>query len=331
MGVSNRYLSDGGWHPSLLLGGGTMSENDDNGGCTLEFRKEPDDSQAGRILRGSIDMHVHCKPDLLPRRQNAIAEVMMAKEMGLRGLVFKNPCYPTMPLADLASKFVPGIDVFGGICLEYECGGLNPYAVETAAKLGAKVVWMPTLTSANSIKIVNRLVKLGIKGKGLSLLNEDGKIASEVIDILHIIKDHDIVLATGHISSRETIAVAEKARQRGINKILVTHAGFPIIMESILSPEERKMRVQEGVMIEYTLAQISPIGQGLTPKQIMDSIHNEGVANCIMSTDSGLALQSPAAESMRLFISNMLWSGMAEEEITQMVKTNPARLLGISD
>jgi len=308
-----------------------MTENDYSYEYNLEFHKEPDDSQAGRILRGSIDMHVHCKPDLLPRRQNIIAEVMMAREMGLRGLVFKNPCYSTMPLVDLVSKFIPGIAVFGGICLEYECGGLNPYAVETTAKLGAKVVWMPTFSSANSINLVNRLVKLGIKGEGLSLLNKDGKIVPEVIDILHIIKDHDMVLATGHISARETIEVAEKAKQLGITKILVTHAWFPILMESILTPEERKMLAGEGIMIEYTLAQISTIGQGLDPKQIMDSIHNEGVANCIMSTDSGLALQPTAAESMRLFISNMLWCGMGEEEITQMVKTNPARLLGISD
>jgi hypothetical protein len=308
-----------------------MSENDYSREYNLGFHKEPDDSLAGRILRGSIDMHVHCQPDLLPRRQNAVAEVMMAREMGLRGLIFKNPCYPTMPLADLVSKLVPGIDVFGGICLEYECGGLNPYAVETTAKLGAKVVWMPTFSSANSINLVNRLVKLGIKGEGLSILEKDGKIVSEVIDILRIIKDHEMVLATGHISARETIELVEKAKQIGITKILVTHAWFPILMESILTPEERKMLATEGVMIEYTLAQISPIGQGLNPKQIMDSIYNEGVANCIMSTDSGLALQSPAAESMRLFISNMLWCGMGEEEITQMVKTNPARLLGISD
>lgn len=308
-----------------------MSENDYSCEYNLEFCKEQDDSPAGRILRGSIDMHVHCQPDLLPRRQNVIMEVLIAREMGMRGLVFKNPCYPTMPLADLAAKLVPGIAVFGGICLEYECGGLNPYAVETAAKLGAKVVWMPTLTSANSINKVNRLVNLGIKGEGLSLLNKDGKIVPEVIDILHIIKDHDIVLATGHISPRETIAVAEKAKQLGITKILVTHAWFPIIMEEILTPEERKMLAGEGIMIEYTLAQISTIGQGLDPKQIIDSIHNEGVANCIMSTDSGLAIQSTAAESMRLFICNLLWCGVAEEEITQMVKINPARLLGISD
>lgn len=308
-----------------------MSENDYSYEYNLEFRKEPDDSQAGRILRGSIDMHVHCKPDLLPRRQNAVAEVMMAREMGLRGLVFKNPCYPTMPLADLASKLVPGIAVFGGICLEYECGGLNPYAVETAAKLGAKVVWMPTLTSANSINKVKSLMKLGIKGEGLKLLDSAGKILTEVVDILHIAKDYGMIVATGHIFPRETFALVEKCKQLGITKVLVTHAWFPIIMESILTPEERKMLAEEGVMIEYTLAQISSIGQGLDPKQIMDSIYNEGVDNCIMSTDSGLALQSPAAESMRLFISNMLWCGMGEEDITRMVKTNPARLLGLAD
>ncbi len=308
-----------------------MSENVDNGGCTLEFRKEPDDSPAGRILRGSIDMHVHCKPDLVPRRQDAIETVLSAKERGMRGLVIKHPCYPTMPLADLTSKLIPDITVFGGICLEYECGGLNPYAVETAAKLGAKVVWMPTFSATNSISQANRVLKLGIKGEGISLLGKDGKIVSEVIDILHIIKDHDIVLATGHISARETIELAEKAKQLGVTKIVVTHAYFPIMMESVLTPDERKMLAKEGVTIEYTMPQILPIGKRYDTKQIMDFMHNEGINNCIMSSDSGFAILPTSPESMRLFIGIMLWCGMSEQEITQMVKINPARLLGISD
>ncbi|MDP6043432.1 MAG: hypothetical protein QF906_00725 [Dehalococcoidales bacterium] len=42
-----------------------------------------------------------------------------------------------------------------------------------------------------------------------------------------------------------------------------------------------------------------------------------------------MTIRSPAAESLRRFISSMLWGDLGEEEITQMVKTNPARLLSL--
>ena len=44
----------------------------------------------------------------------------------------------------MVSKLVPEVNVFGSICLDYEVGGLNSYALEASAKLGARVVWMPT-------------------------------------------------------------------------------------------------------------------------------------------------------------------------------------------
>jgi hypothetical protein len=40
--------------------------------------------------------------------------------------------------------------VFGSICLDYEIGGLIIQALENSVQLGAKVVWMPTFSSANS-------------------------------------------------------------------------------------------------------------------------------------------------------------------------------------
>lgn len=38
---------------------------------------------------------------------------------------------------------------FGGLCLNHPVGGLNPDAVETSLKLGAKVIWLPTNTAEN--------------------------------------------------------------------------------------------------------------------------------------------------------------------------------------
>lgn len=144
---------------------------------------------------------------IMPRRFNAL-------ETGLGGIVLKNHSYPTVHLASLVSKLVPDIAVFGGICLEYECGG---------------------------------------------------KLVPEAVDILKITKDYDMVLATGHISSREIFALVDKAKQLGVAKIVVTHAMSNFLSESILKPEERQMLAKEGVLIEHCVWQISPTGGRTDP------------------------------------------------------------------
>ena len=42
---------------------------------------------------------------------------------------------------------VPGIRVFGGLVLNFPVGGLNPFAVDSYVRLGAKEVWMPSLSA----------------------------------------------------------------------------------------------------------------------------------------------------------------------------------------
>ena len=41
--------------------------------------------------------------------------------------------------------------VFGGVALNQTVGGLNPYAVELALRMGGRMVWFPTLSSAAHI------------------------------------------------------------------------------------------------------------------------------------------------------------------------------------
>jgi hypothetical protein len=56
-----------------------------------------------------------------------------------------------------------------------------------------------------------------------------------------------------------------------------------------------------------------------------------GPENCIMSTDFGQIFNPPPVEGMRMYIENMLRCGITEDEITQMVKKNPARALGLAN
>ena len=293
------------------------------------FQERLDSSPAGRLLKGAIDMHVHLAPALQERRQTALEVALTARENGMKGVVLKNPHYQTAPIASLVSQLVPEVWVIGGICLEYECGGINPHAVEAAAKLGARIVWLPTFSSSNSLRLVAQKRVLDMKGEGISLLDERGRLLPEAVEVLEVVRDYDLALATGHISRREILTVTEKAKQIGITKMLVTHCGSDFLSETILSLEEKRMLVGEGVFMEYSVWQILPQCGGANPADIAAAIRSEGAEHCVMSTDCGGLERSNTAEGMWTFIAAMLRCGLTQEEITLMVKRNPARLLGL--
>lgn len=297
--------------------------------CALVFHRREDQSKIGMLLRGSIDLHVHFDPDTRPRRFNAIETALIACEAGLAGLVLKRHSVPTADIATLVSEVVSDIAVFGGICLEYECGGLNVEAVEACAKMGGRVVWMPVFCSTNSKPLVKSKLGIDTRGDGISILEANGSVLPEVVDILNVVRDYDMVLATGHISAREILALVDKAKQLNVTKILVTHAMSRELSESVLQPRDREMLAHDGVLIEHTAAEMSITGEARSPKEVADAIRGEGARNCIMSTDFG-AVQFPSVgEGMRDFINAMLRCGLSEEEIGWMVKQNPARLLGL--
>jgi hypothetical protein len=293
------------------------------------YHEKVDDSPVGKLLRGAIDTHLHFSPDSMPRRFNAFESALRAREAGLRGIVIKNHTYPTAPLAGMVSDLVPDVAVIGGVCLEYEAGGVNPHAVEMSARHGGKIVWMPVFCSANSRVLVHSKLGLDIPGNGLSILDKDGKLVPEIDEILKIIKEYNMTLATGHISAPEVLALVDRAKLAGVTKIVVTHAMSDFLSESILTPEERQTLAKEGVLIEHCAWQISPTGGMTDPSVVAESINREGPQNCIMSTDSGGVPHPVMTEALRMFIAAMLKCGLSEEDITYMVKINPARVVGL--
>ena len=109
-------------------------------------------SEINDLVRGSVDMHMHFGPDpLFPRRIDAAGAARDAQEAGLLAFVLKSHSYPTAPVAYEAQKVAPDVHVIGSICLDLEMGGCNPYAVQASADIDAKVCWLPTFTSKNSL------------------------------------------------------------------------------------------------------------------------------------------------------------------------------------
>ena len=84
-----------------------------------------------RVLRGAIDIHVHAAPDSTERSIDSIDVAKLAKARGMRAIVLKSHYEPTATMAFIVRKEVPGIEVFGGIGLDREAGGLNAAAVDS--------------------------------------------------------------------------------------------------------------------------------------------------------------------------------------------------------
>ena len=103
----------------------------------------------------------------------------------------------------------PDVAVFGGITLDYQAGGLNPLAVEHALRLGAKIVWLPTVSSHQD-RLNGCGARQGYTGPGLRVVDDDGDLLPVVREILDLVHDHDAILATGHVSADEHQVVARE-------------------------------------------------------------------------------------------------------------------------
>ena len=108
-----------------------------------------------RLLDGSVDLHVHPYPSPFPRRMDAAEAAQRAADAGMRAIVVKSHHHDTATdVAALRAHGIDasGIDVFGGIALNTQVGGLNPHAVNLSLAMGGKVVWFPTIASPKHIE-----------------------------------------------------------------------------------------------------------------------------------------------------------------------------------
>jgi hypothetical protein len=281
------------------------------------------------VLSGSIDMHFHPGPDAFKCRVDALEAANQARQAGMKGFVIKNHSYPTAPIAMMVNQLVPDFTAFGSICLDYEMGGLNVHAVEYAARSGARVVWMPTFSSANSRSKMREL-GLPLEGEGFSILDSKEQLAPQIHQILPIIKQHDMVLASGHMSPVETFALEKEARGLGINKFVVTHPLDHEFFSQAFSKNDLVLLAKNGAFIEFTLIALLTWEFRHDPAEMVDVIKTVGAEQCIMSTDLGQIWNPRPVEGLRMFIVTLVKCGVTEDEINLMIKTNPAKLLGLN-
>jgi hypothetical protein len=167
------------------------------------------------LLRGAFDTHVHSTPSHFPRLLDDIGLADALTESGMGGAVVKFHGGGTAARAYLANKHAGREVLFGSITLNGFVGGLNALAVEAELLLGARVVWFPTIHSANHIRFYGGSEWTNIKAerslpppkRGLVAVGEDGRLLPEVGEVLDVAAKYGVCVATGHLAVEESAAL----------------------------------------------------------------------------------------------------------------------------
>ncbi|MDP6050069.1 MAG: DUF6282 family protein [SAR202 cluster bacterium] len=265
------------------------------------------------LLRGSIDLDVHAAPDIPKRRMDALETTRAAYEAGMGGFVLKSDNYLTYPLTYALSQMYPGLEIYGSISLNSPVGGINPEAVETAARLGTKVVWMPTISAAFHLPKSN-------SGNGLNILDKSEKLTDDIFEIIDIVQGNDMVLASGYISPLETIKLFGAAKDHGVRKMIVTHP------EELLEDQLKNLTTL-GAYMEYSFLSCMPLTAKISPMSFSQQILKAGIERSVVTTAFGQPVNPPPSEGMRMAIAALLDSGMSPKNISKLVKDNPSDLL----
>lgn len=182
--------------------------------------------------------------------------------------------------------------------------------------VGAKVIWLPTLTS--SLEMDPGIV-----------CAEGGVVKDPLVDILKIMAQTDAILATGHISFDEQLAVVDKARELGVKKIVVNH---PELYRTRLNLRQQERLLEYGVIIERTYGGTQLPRSREFIKHLpmaLEAIKALGAESTILATDVGQPTNVGWSDAYVEYMEYLERGGISREKIDLMTKVLPARLLGL--
>jgi hypothetical protein len=288
------------------------------------------------LLADAIDLHVHSAPDILPRKMDDVEMAERIIAAGMRGYAIKSHYFCTSERAQIIRKIYPACNAIGTVTLNNAVGGINPLAVEMAARSGAKLVWFPTVDSEHELallshtpaeklpywaKIKQQLELDGVAQPAICIL-ADGRLKDEVTGVLDIIAKYRMILATSHVSHAEAFALVKAAKERKVERIIITHVDFPSTFYSV---EEQRELLKYGAFMEhcYTTPATGKVGWQVAVEQIRAI----GPEHAVIGTDLGQPTSCYPDEGLALYGEQLLQSGFSEEDIRTMIVKNPASLI----
>lgn len=287
------------------------------------------------LLANAIDCHTHGGSDPMERLLLEDDIGYDYSEAGMRAMVVKTWFTPSASRNALVQRSVDRycearglrpVQVFGGIVLNYPVGGFNPDAVRRCLGFpGMKYVWMPMVDSYHH----RRVVYDDWSGYGLSFLDEGRRVIPEVQEILRIIADNDLVLASGHYPYEDTAILVEEARRLGVTRIEIIH---PAHIHSKHTIAQMKQQAERGakLMLSALGAIAFPLHES-GPLYAARIVHEVGAENLIYGSDFGQLQNIPHVVANRWMIKLLLAYGCTRDEIRTVFQVSGARMLGLEE
>lgn len=294
--------------------------------------------RARDLLKGAYDTHMHISPDVVERKIDDLSLARRFEELGMAGFVLKSHYGSTAERAAVVREAVPGVDVLGAISLNRAVGGINPLAVEIAAREGARTVWLPTVDSVNEsherdappganvpvwVKLQLELREQGIELAPVPVVDEHGTVVPALYEVLGMIARHRMALATGHLDRDEIFAVVDAAVDAGVETIVITHPEFP---SQNLSVEDQNELADRGALLERCFT--TPHTGKVDWERWIANIRATGPERSFLSTDLGQVFNPPVEDGMALMVDRLLDAGFEEEEVYLMAVVNTRLVAG---
>jgi hypothetical protein len=295
-------------------------------------------ARSRELLRGAYDTHVHVAPDVVERKIDDISLARALHQLGMDGVVLKSHYGSTAERASVVRAAVPGVDTLGAIAMNRAVGGMNPLAVEIAAREGARTVWMPTVDAVNEarereappgakvpvwVKLQLDLREQGLEIEPVPVLDDDGDVLPETREVLAMIARHGMLLATGHMGRDEIFAVLDAALDEGVAEIVITHPDFP---SQNLSVEDQRALAARGALLERCFT--TPHTGKIAWETWIENIRACGAEHSVLSTDLGQVFNPPVQDGIGLMVDRLLDAGFSEQEVQVMAVVNTRRVAG---
>ncbi|MWB78689.1 hypothetical protein GLS40_11680 [Pseudooceanicola sp. 216_PA32_1] len=294
--------------------------------------KDVSAEEIDRLLRGAVDLHCHSGPSVMKRKLDHLQQIEEAEAAGMRAILFKDHFHAVGPVLDLIRHHRPPSELalLSGVPLNNALGGLNPETVAHGLEQGARLVWMPTLSSSNHMHTAHRYDLAGKLGmhqpEELSILTSRGQIRDEVKEILDLIARHDAVLSGGHLHISEMYPLFDEAIARGVTRRLVAHPTFWI--EANLDDLRELGRM--GVYMEHCACMLVECASRMFYAEDLRAYADAGgVDYTILGSDLGQPNNPNPVAGFRAVIELCFEAGFTSEEARAMTGGNAARLMGL--
>src|SRR3954470_2887231 len=295
--------------------------------------------RARELVRGGFDPHVHIAPDFAPRRITDLELAERCLELGLAGFGLKSHYTATAERAAVVTAAVPGVQALGTITLNHSVGGLNATAVEVAARQGARIVWLPTVSSENEygeveatdpdgkvpvwVRFELELRAAGVRPQPVPVRDAGGDPLPELLDVLDVVARHGIVLATGHLARDEIFTVVDAAVAAGVKTIVVTHPEFP---SQRISPADQQQLAERGALMERALT--TAYTGKCSWDEVFAATRAVGARSTVWGSDLGQRFNPPVEDGLAIMADQFLQAGFTDEEVRTMAVDNTRRLAG---